>query len=147
MTTYLAQLDPYLYTKVYKYVWDAVMHELITDHGHVSTYIDNLYSTSCRHGLYRYMNDEEWLTKRLFRFYIIQIHNGKLRRGSDHFKNLFSINLNDLSRLTILHNDPAIHQSPLYQTQFGTVFRERDGSPPPVVGYLIQTILTTKDVP
>jgi hypothetical protein len=140
MKTYLALLDDYLYTMIYKYVWDDVMNDLVTDHAHVTTFIDTFYSAGCQHKLYKHINDE-YLTRRLFIFYTTQIRNGKSRRGSDQLKELFHYNIIELSHLTV-YNDPEIYLTPLYQTRFGSLFKKRNGNPPPVVGYLIRTLLT-----
>lgn len=139
MTTYLACLDDYTYTKIYQYLWHDVMYELITDHAHVRTYMDTFYSTDCLHKLYPRIHDID-LTQRLFIFYIVQIRNGKLRRGSDMVKQNFLSNLVELSLLTT-YNNPKIHLTPLYQMRFGSLFQMRNGHPPPVVEYLMRTIL------
>jgi hypothetical protein len=142
MTTYLGQLDEYVYTKIYKYLWDDVMKSIINDYSHVVVFTDTFYSAGCQHKLYAHINDE-YLTKRLFMFYITQIRNGKLRRGSDRIKEIFHTNLVRLNQLTV-YNNSQIHLTPLYQAQFGTLFQKRNDEQPPIVGYLIRILLTIK---
>jgi len=136
MTTYLSQLDDYLYVYIYGYVRNNVMISLLDDYRHLKDFIDIFYSTDSQYHIYRLLDHPDANHWRLNFIHKRQINNGKMRRGSTRLIELLH---DDLHQINIL----AVHQDPsLYHKRLKTVFRTRHGSLPPIVGHFISILLT-----
>jgi len=140
MLTYLSQLDDYVYTRVYRYVYNYVLISLLDDYHHVREFVDNFYSTGSHYKLYTLIGNTE-IQRRLCIFYEQQITNGKMRRGSDHLKGVIH---DHIYQITTLLTYNGLEQQPLDQDRFGLIFQARGGHLPPIVKHFIGILLQLK---